>query len=163
MILFFSSFIQTEFSLFTDSFTTIAPTNGLWSIFLIYKDICDQILVYILICGSIVSDLIITHIYSILIIPSLTLIILFSGAANKLGQKLATYIGVGAGIATIYSGTKEVVKDVGGLFGGTSDVKPSSQPSGSTPSGSTPSGSTPSGSTPSGSTPSSNNPSSGKS
>jgi hypothetical protein len=94
-----------------------------------------------------VSDLIITHIYSIIIIPSLTLIILYYGAANKWGQKLATYIGVGAGIATIYSGTKETVKDGGGLLGGTSDVKPSSQPSGSTPSGSTPS---------------SNNPSSGK-
>jgi hypothetical protein len=140
MILFFSSFIQTEFSLFTDSFTTIAPTNDLWSIFLIYKDICDQILVYILICGSIVSDFIITHIYSIIVIINISGMILLSGPTRNLGKKLLGVISGAATVGSVYTGSKEIGKDVKSLFDkGPKTDDPSSKPSGSTPTDTKPS------------------------
>jgi len=107
---------------------------------------------------SIAEDLFYTHIYSIIAVSSLTIIILYSGAANRLGQRLIGYIGVGAGVATIYSGSKELFNDVKSLIDkGTKPVESTSKPSGSSPSGSspTPSDSSPS---PSGSSPSSNKP-----
>jgi hypothetical protein len=120
------------------------------------SSVIDIYLLNIIFYFSIVSDFIYTHIYYVIIIPSLTCIVVYSGAANRLGGKIATYIGVGAGVATIYTGTKELVKDVVSVFGGDSGGK-STPSTSSTPSGYTPSSSTPSGSTPSGSTPSSNN------
>ena len=98
--------------------------------------VSDFNLSYLIFFSTIVSDFIYINIYSI-IVTSLTLIILYSGAATKLGQKLIPYLGIGASVATIYTGGKEAVKDMKGLLGTDSKpAEPSSKPTGSTPSSS---------------------------
>jgi len=72
---------------------------------------------------STLSDFIYTYICLInIIISSMPFMIYYYGVAGRWGEKIATYIIVGAGVATIYGGTKEVVRDVKGLFWG--DTKP---------------------------------------
>ena len=115
----------------------------------------DSNLLHIINFSSIVSDFIYTYIYSILIISSLTFIIVYSGPSKELGKKLVTYIGTGAGLTTIYTGGKEIYKDVKSVRESLNNSDDnSSKPSGSNTS---PSGSNTS---PSGSNTSSNQPSS---
>jgi hypothetical protein len=94
-----------------------------------------------------ISDIIYTHILSIVVITTISTIILFSGARN-IGKKIGAILGGAATAGSLYTGGKEVVRDFREILNkGPKSGEPSSTPSGSTP---TPSGSTP---TPSGSTP----------